>query len=374
MSSIIPRRVAALPWLIIGVSLALGLFGTAVLYSAANGSMTPWATPHLLQLIVFLGMALAIRLIPLDGLRMAAAPSYIACFLLLILVEVIGQVGGGSQRWLDVGFMTIQPSELIKIALVLLLAQFYERLPAAQTGARMGTIAPLLLMALPAALILIQPDLDAALVLIVAGAMVMFLAGVPLKYFGTATAAAAVLAPLAYFFVLEPYQRTRLIGFLDPESDPLGTGYHVIQSKIAIGSGGLFGKGFLNGSQAHLQYLPEHHTDLIFATMFEEWGLLGGVAVLFAFWLLLRWASQVGARSESRFGRLTALGMQTIIFLNVAMNMLTATGMAPVMGVPLPLMSHGGNAMMTILIAIGILMAIERNDKRQSLKSSLGSA
>jgi rod shape determining protein RodA len=349
---------------VISLILGLGLFGTAVLYSAANGSMSPWATPHLIQLAVFLAMALMIRLVRLDILRLIAIPAYVGCLLLLILVEVIGQVGGGSQRWLDVGPITIQPSELMKIALILLFARYYEQLPPAQTATRMGLVVPAAAMVVPAVLILIQPDLDAALVLVVAGAAIMFLGGVPLRVFGIGAVGAAVLAPLAYFFVLEPYQQTRLIGFLDPESDPLGTGYHVIQSKIAIGSGGFFGKGFLNGSQAHLDYLPEHHTDLIFATMFEEWGLVGGAAVLLAFWFLLRWARGVAARSQSRFGRLAASGMQVALFLYVAMNMLTATGLAPVMGIPLPLMSHGGSAMMTVLMAIGILMAIECSDVR----------
>ena len=364
MASLVPARLAALPWRVISLILGLGLFGTAVLYSAANGSMSPWATPHLIQLAVFLAMALMIRLVRLDILRLIAIPAYVGCLLLLILVEVIGQVGGGSQRWLDVGPITIQPSELMKIALILLFARYYEQLPPAQTATRMGLVVPAAAMVVPAVLILIQPDLDAALVLVVAGAAIMFLGGVPLRVFGIGAVGAAVLAPLAYFFVLEPYQQTRLIGFLDPESDPLGTGYHVIQSKIAIGSGGFFGKGFLNGSQAHLDYLPEHHTDLIFATMFEEWGLVGGAAVLLAFWFLLRWARGVAARSQSRFGRLAASGMQVALFLYVAMNMLTATGLAPVMGIPLPLMSHGGSAMMTVLMAIGILMAIECSDVR----------
>lgn len=370
MNSLVPARVAAMPWMVIFIVIALGLFGTGVLYSAANGAMSPWASPHLVQLAVFLAMALIIRLVPLEWMRLAAVPAYVACLLLLILVEVLGQVGGGSQRWLNLGVLSIQPSELMKLAIIVMVARFYERLPPTATATPKGAIPPLVLMAIPAALILIQPDLDAALVLFVSGGAIMFLAGVPLLYFALAVGSAAVLAPLAYFFVLEPYQQTRLLGFLDPESDPLGTGYHVIQSKIAIGSGGFFGKGFLNGTQGHLEYLPAHHTDLIFATMFEEWGLLGALVVLGAYIILFRWSWRVGVKAESRFGRLTAMGMQVTIFLALAMNLLTATGLAPVMGVPLPLMSHGGSAMLTVLLAIGVLMAIERSDVKRRRSAS----
>ncbi|NTZ42111.1 rod shape-determining protein RodA [Altererythrobacter sp. SALINAS58] len=363
MRSITPPLIASLPWRVIAVVSALSLFGTAVLYSAADGAMAPWATPHLLQFVVFLGMALCIRLLKLDLIRSLSFAAYLATLFLLILVEVIGQVGGGSQRWLSFGPITIQPSELMKIAIILALARFYELLPPGYINTSRAVWPALAIMGTPAALILIQPDLDAALILLVAGAVVMFVAGIPIRIFAMAGGAVAIVAPLAYFFLLEEYQQTRLNSFLDPEGDPLGAGYHVIQSKIAIGSGGLFGKGFLNGSQGHLDYLPEHHTDLAFSAMFEEWGLIGGLTLLVAYAWLLKWGFKTAHNARSRFAKLLAIGLTMTIFFYVAMNLLTATGITPVMGVPLPLISHGGSAMMTIMIAIGLLMAVERGEK-----------
>lgn len=364
MSRVVPATVASMPWGVITVLAGLSLFGTAVLYSAADGSLRPWALPHMIQFIVFLAVALVVRTLRLDTIRMLVMPAYVGCLFLLVLVEVIGQAGGGAQRWLNLGFMTLQPSELMKLAIVLALARFYEMIPPAAINTWAAIWPALLMMGTPAALVLIQPDLDAALVLIVGGAVVMFLAGLPLRIFGLAAAVSAVLAPLAYYFALQDYQRKRLGSFLDPESDPLGTGYHAIQSKIAIGSGGLFGKGFLNGTQGHLDYLPEHHTDLVFATLFEEWGLIGGLVLLAIYFWLFRWGYRVAANSPSRFGKLVAAGLTTTLFFYMAMHMLTATAITPVMGVPLPLVSHGGSAMMTVLLLIGLIMAVERDTKR----------
>lgn len=365
MRRILPSFLADFPWRIILLLTALAFFGAAVLYSAANASMSPWALPHVVRFVVFLGFALGIRMLTTEHLRLIAFPAYGVCLLLLILVELIGQIGGGAQRWLSIGPLTLQPSELMKIAIILALARLYELMPAGIMPTMAAIWPALLLMGMPAALVLLQPDLDTALILIVGGAVVMFLAGIPLKVFGWAAGVAAVLAPLAYFFVLKEYQQTRLMAFLSPESDPLGTGYHVIQSKIAIGSGGIFGKGYLNGTQGRLSYLPEHHTDLVFSTMFEEWGLIGGLALLLAYLVLFRWGNIVARGATSRFGKLMAAGLTATIFFYVAMNMLTATGITPVMGVPLPLISHGGSAMMTIMIAFGLIMAIERGEVQQ---------
>lgn len=364
MRDLVPAAVAAFSWKIIFTLIALATFGSLVLYSAAGGSWTPWALPHLVRFWLLLVVAvLVIRRFPLDFLRQIALPAYLGTLAMLVLVELIGQVGGGSQRWLDLGVLTLQPSELAKIAIVLLLARFYEQLPAGYVTTWRAMLPPLGIITLPALLVLIQPDLDAALVLIATGVLMMFLAGLPLRVFMVTGAVALMSAPAAYFFLLEPYQQTRLASFLAPESDPLGAGYHVIQSKIAIGSGGIWGRGFMEGSQARLSYLPEHHTDLVFAAMAEEWGLVGGAAVMFAYFVLLRWSIGVASAARSKFGKLTAMGLTVTIFLYIAMNMLTATGLTPVMGMPLPLISHGGSAMLTVMVAFGILMAIEREDK-----------
>ncbi len=371
MSRSIPAGIASLPWGLFLLLTALALFGTAVLYSAAGGSMAPWAGPHLRQFVVFAVVALVVRAMPLDVLRSMVIPAFVGSLLLLILVEVIGQIGGGSRRWLNLGFMTLQPSELMKLAVVLALARFYETLPpvAIRTWTAVWPAAAMLIV--PAALIAIQPDLDASLLILLIGAVMMFLAGLPLRLFLAAGAAMAVIAPLAYMFALKDYQRTRLIGFLDPESDPLGTGYHAIQAKVAIGSGGFWGKGFMKGTQSHLEYLPEHHTDLIFATLFEEWGLVGGLAILLTFMWLLHWGFRVAQLSPSRFGKLLAAGMTIVLFAYIAMNIATATALTPVMGMPLPLISHGGTAMLAVMLIFGLLMAVERDARRS--RRSMGS-
>ncbi len=339
---------------------ALVFFGGAVLYSAAGGSLTPWAATHVVRFFVFLVMAILLSLVPRELFRFAALPAYGVILILLILVELIGGISGGSQRWLNLGFMTLQPSELMKPAIVLALAQFYANLPPAMTASWRGLVPVLGLIGMPAAFVMLQPDLGTALAICFGGIVVTFLAGLPLRWFIGAGAAAAVAAPVAFFTLLHDYQRNRVTTFLNPESDPLGTGYHITQSKIAIGSGGMFGKGFGNGSQSHLNYLPESHTDFVFATMAEEWGMAGAVFVLVVFFLILRWGLSVARTSHDRFGRLLAAGMSLTIFFYVAINLMMVTGLAPVVGIPLPFMSHGGSSMMTNMICIGTIMAVDR--------------
>ena len=339
---------------------ALVFFGGAVLYSAAGGSLTPWAATHVVRFFVFLVMAILLSLVPRELFRFAALPAYGVILILLILVELIGGISGGSQRWLNLGFMTLQPSELMKPAIVLALAQFYANLPPAMTASWRGLVPVLGLIGMPAAFVMLQPDLGTALAICFGGIVVTFLAGLPLRWFIGAGAAAAVAAPVAFFTLLHDYQRNRVTTFLNPESDPLGTGYHITQSKIAIGSGGMFGKGFGNGSQSHLNYLPESHTDFVFATMAEEWGMAGAVFVLVVLFLILRWGLSVARTSHDRFGRLLAAGMSLTIFFYVAINLMMVTGLAPVVGIPLPFMSHGGSSMMTNMICIGTIMAVDR--------------
>ncbi|KPL67682.1 rod shape-determining protein RodA [Erythrobacter sp. SG61-1L] len=358
--SIVPAAVARLPWQVIIPLMALTTFGGAVLYSAAGGSMSPFAASHLVRFFVFLIMALIMARVPRDLVRWAAYPAYAAVLLLLMAVEALGAIGGGSQRWLNLGPLVLQPSELMKPTIVLVLASFYHTLPAGEVGGWRSIIPAGGLIALPMGLVLLQPDLGTALAIGFGGAVVIFLSGLPMRWFVGGGLAAAVAAPLAYFFALHDYQRRRVTTFLDPESDPLGAGYHITQSKIAIGSGGIFGKGFGNGSQSHLNYLPEPHTDFVFATMSEEWGLIGGLAVLLVFGVVLRWGWEVARRSPDRFGALLAAGMTSTIFFYVAINLMMVMGLAPVVGIPLPFMSHGGSSMMTNMICIGTLMMVDR--------------
>ncbi len=359
-NSIVPDPVARQPWRVILPLLALVLFGSTVLYSAAGGSLQPWAMTHFLRFFVFLAMAMVLARVPREMFKLAAYPLYGAVTVLLVLVETLGAIGGGSQRWLNLGFMTLQPSELMKPAIVLVLARFYDSLPPTMTASWRGLVPAAGLIGMPAALVMLQPDLGTALAICFGGLVVMFLAGLPLRWFIGAGAAAAVVAPIAFFTLLHDYQRNRVLTFLDPESDPLGTGYHITQSKIAIGSGGILGKGFGNGSQSHLEYLPEAHTDFVFATMAEEWGILGGFFVLLVFGLIFRWGLGVASRGADRFSRLLAAGMTVTIFFYVAINLMMVTGLAPVVGIPLPFMSHGGSSMMTNMICIGTIMAVDR--------------
>ncbi len=365
MSDFIPAPIAQLPWKTILLLFVLASFGFVVLYSAAGGSLTPWAGLHMVRFIIFLAMAVVLSRFKESFWKTMAFPVYIAVVLMLVGVELIGAVGGGSQRWLNFGFIRLQPSELMKVAIILAVARFYDLLPPSQIRT-WGAIWPLVaLLAVPAALILLQPDLGTTITVVAGALTIAFLAGLPLRLFIGGAAAIAILAPLAYFFALEEYQQKRVTTFLNPENDPLGSGYHISQSKIAIGSGGLFGKGFLNGTQSHLDYLPEGHTDFVFATMAEEWGLLGGILVLFCFFLLFRWGLGVAMRAKTRFSQLTAAGLTVTIFFYVAINLMMVMGLAPVVGIPLPFLSHGGSSMMTIMICVGILMSIERHPGRR---------
>lgn len=362
-SSIVPAPVARLPWRMLTLVIGIAVFGFVILYSAAGGSLRPWAMAQGIRFVVFLFGALMIARIREDVWRQLALPGYVLIVILLVAVELLGAVRGGSQRWLDLGFIRLQPSELMKPAIVLASARFYEMLPPNETR-RFGGIWPAaMLIGVPAALVMLQPDLGTALMIVAGGLTVMFLAGVPLRLFVGGALAFAVAAPLAVNFLLHEYQRNRVLIFMDPESDPLGTGYHISQSKIAIGSGGITGKGFLNGTQSHLDYLPEGHTDFVFATMAEEWGVLGGLFIIVAYLMVIRWGVNVGLQAQSRFAKLTAAGLATTIFFYVAINLSMVMGLAPVVGIPLPLVSFGGSAQMTVFLCLGILMSIERNNR-----------
>lgn len=362
--SLVPTPVAQLPWRLILLVAAIGGFGLVILYSAAGGNLQPWAWSQGLRFVLFLCAAIALSRVREEQIKAAAFPAFAVLLVLLLIVEIFGFVGGGSQRWLDLGFIRIQPSELMKPAIVLVLARFYDLLPAGEVR-RWSAIWPAaLLIAVPAALVMLQPDLGTALMIVAGGLTVTFLAGLPLRlYLGSALALAAA-APLA-FAMMHEYQRNRVLIFLDPESDPLGTGYHISQSKIAIGSGGLFGKGFLNGTQSHLDYLPEGHTDFVFATMAEEWGLAGGLFLIVAFLLVVNWGVRVAMRARTKFARLAAAGLATTIFFYFAINLMMVMGLAPVVGIPLPLVSFGGSAMMTVMLCLGLMMALDRSQRER---------
>ena len=362
--SILPAPLAAIPWRVIVPLTLLVCFGALVLDSAAGGVFQTYAASHLVRYVVFLAMAFVLSRFPRDLVLWAAYPAYGAIVVMLVLVELLGAVSGGSQRWLDLGFIRLQPSEFMKPCIVLVLAAFYHNLPPGMTGNWRALIPAAGLMVVPVGLVMLQPDLGTGLAIAFGATVVIFLAGLPLRWFVGAGLAALVAIPLAYFFALHDYQRNRVTVFLNPESDPLGTGYHITQSKIAIGSGGIFGKGFGNGSQSHLNYLPEPHTDFVFATMSEEWGLVGGLAVLLVFGIILRWGWTVARNAPDRFSSLLAAGMVWTMFFYVCINLMMVMGLAPVVGIPLPFMSHGGSSMMTNMICLGTLLMIDRWSKK----------
>ena len=362
--SIVPQPLTQFPWRVLALLLAIAGFGTIVLYSSAGGSIFPWAANQAVRFCIFTVMALVLSRIPVEVFARYTFPAYGAVLVALVLVELIGGVRGGSQRWINLGFMQLQPSEFMKPIIVLTVARFYALLPVGEIR-RWNAIWPaLVLIGLPWALVLVQPDLGTATMIAAGGVTVMFLAGLPLRLFIGSGLTVAAAIPIAFSF-LHDYQQKRVLIFLDPESDPLGAGYHISQSKIAIGSGGIWGKGFLQGTQSHLDYLPEGHTDFVFATMAEEWGLLGGVLMIGAFLLLFRWGLRVSMRTQDKFARMAADGLTTTIFFYVAINLMMVMGLAPVVGIPLPFMSYGGSSMLTVMLCIGIIMAIDRSGRRQ---------
>jgi rod shape determining protein RodA len=364
-SAIIPQPLARLPWRLIFMVLGIALFGVVNLYSAAGGSVQPWAVRQGAAVLLFLALAIAISKVREGTIKRLVLPAYVTIVLLLIAVDMLGFVGKGAQRWLDLGIIRLQPSEFMKPTIALVLARFYELLPAGEIKRWRAIWPAAILIGVPAVLVILQPDLGTGLMVTFAGVVVMFLAGVPLRWFLVPAGALGAAIPIIYQF-LHGYQRKRIDIFLDPESDPLGAGYHITQSKIAIGSGGFAGKGYLQGSQSHLQYLPEGHTDFAFATLAEEWGMLGGTLVILAYLMVLRWSMKVAANAPTRFGQLSCAGLSAVLFSYFAINLLMVMGLAPVVGIPLPLISYGGSAVMTVMICLGLLMSFERQQRTRN--------
>lgn len=354
-------------WSLVLLIAVIGMVGVAMLYSAGgdrfsgHGSMEPWAARHLVRLVAGMLIMFAIALVDLRLWLQYAYVIYGASILLLVAVELIGAIGMGAQRWINLGFFQIQPSEFAKIAIILALARYFHRLNIEDIGRPTRLIAPLLLVAAPVALVMKQPDLGTAVMLLAGGGAVFFLAGVRIWKFAVVTVAGLASIPIGWNFVLHDYQRQRILTFLNPESDPLGAGYHILQSQIAFGSGGVFGKGFLQGTQSHLDFLPERHTDFIFTMLAEEQGLIGGLVVLLLYAGLMVYGLAISVRSRNHFGRLVAMGVTTTVLLYVFINTAMVMGLIPVVGVPLPLVSYGGTALLTVLIACGLLMNVYIN-------------
>jgi rod shape determining protein RodA len=351
------EKLLSINWTLVLLLTIVACVGFAMLYSAANGSWHPWASRQAIRYVVALFIMLGVAVIDLRVWLRFAYVFYAIAAALLVVVEVRGAIGMGAQRWIDLGLIQIQPSEFMKIGLVLALARYFNGVTPEEIGNPLRLVVPTFLVLAPALLVLKQPDLGTAMMLVMGGGAMFFLAGVRLWKFGVVLAAGAAAVPVAWRF-LRDYQKDRIYTFLDPESDPLGAGYHSLQSKIAIGSGGVFGKGFLMGTQSHLSFLPERQTDFIFTMLAEEFGLVGGLAVLALYTLIFIYGFAIAFRSRSHFGRLLALGLTVNFFLYVFINTAMVMGLIPVVGVPLPLISYGGTAMLTVMIGFGLLMSV----------------
>jgi rod shape determining protein RodA len=357
------RKVLRLNWALILLVCAIASIGFLMLYSIAGGSLEPWAGRQMSRFAVGIAIMLIVAMIDIRFFRWASPLAYICAFALLLAVESIGETRMGAQRWIQVGPIQLQPSELMKIALVMALARYYDWLDRGRVSHPLWMLPPLLLIAVPMLLVLKQPDLGTALLLGLGGAMVMFMAGVSWWYFGTAigAAAGAVYAVMASrgteWQILKDYQYRRIDTFLNPDADPLGAGYHITQSKIAMGSGGFSGRGFMQGTQTRLNFLPEKHTDFIFTTLSEEFGFAGSVSLLALYMLTVAFGFASMAGNRDRFGALLTGGLTSTFFLFFAVNMAMVMGLMPVVGVPLPLVSYGGSAMLVLLLAFGLIQS-----------------
>ncbi|MGQ0665023.1 MAG: rod shape-determining protein RodA [Pseudomonadota bacterium] len=344
-------------WGLVALIALVSSIGFAMLYSAADGSFEPWAWRQMMRFAAGVLIMLAVAVIDLRVWYRAAYPFYFAALLLLVAVEIRGEIGMGARRWLDLWLVQIQPSELMKIALVLALARYFSTLSLDKVARPTRLVWPALLALVPAVLVVRQPDLGSAILFLGSAAVLFFLAGVRLWMLAGVGVAGAAAVPVAWVYLHE-YQRQRVLTFFNPESDPLGAGYHIIQSKIALGSGGIWGKGFLQGTQSYLQFLPEKQTDFIFTMLSEEWGIVGGLTLIGLYTAILLYGIAIAWRAKSQFGRLVAFGVIASFYIYAFTNMAMVMGLLPVVGQPLPLVSYGGTAMMTLLIGFGLLMSV----------------
>ena len=353
----IAEKLRHLNWGMVALIVLIGLIGVALLYSAGGKSWHPWAGPQLARFAVGVCLMIALALTDIRVWLQFAYPMYGIVLFMLIVVEVIGHTGMGAQRWISFGFVVIQPSELMKIALVLSLAKYFHGLSFEDIGQPLKLLPPLAMVMAPVGLVLLQPNLGTAMLLTLASGAVFFASGVRWWKFVIVMVIAAILLPIGWNH-LHDYQKARLMTFMDPGADPLGHGYNILQSKIAMGSGGLFGRGFGQGTQSQLQFLPEKHTDFIFVVLAEEFGMLGALFLLLLYFLLIAYGFMIALTCHNQFGRLAAFGLSVTLFLYVFVNVAMITGTIPVVGIPLPLVSYGGTAMLTLLIGCGLLLSI----------------
>ena len=351
-------KLSEIDWIFCLVLTLIAGAGAMMQFSIAGSAWMPWAAPTLIRYVVFFGLMIALSLVDLRVWFALAYPIYGIGLVLLVLVDLIGHHALGAQRWLQLGPIQIQPSEIMKIGVVLALARFYHGLSGQKAQFSWALVIPALLILVPVGLVAKQPDLGTGILILLTGAIVVVLAGLSWRVIAAGVLGGAVLAPLVYFFAMHDYQRERITTFLDPEADPSGAGYHTLQSSIAIGSGGLLGKGYGLGSQSQLNFLPEKQTDFIFATLAEEFGFVGCVSILALYAAVIFMALRTAYVSHSHFGRLAAAGITATFAFYVLINGSMVVGMAPVVGVPMPLLSYGGTVMLTVMVGFGLVMSV----------------
>ena len=360
-------KIFRMSFMYIFLIIVLALIGTMTLYSAANGNWEPWAIKHLLRFVLAMILMFALALVDAKQYYKGAYWFYFVALVLLFAVEIGGHVGMGAQRWIDLKLFKIQPSELMKIGIVLFMARYFTSTTIQGVKSIRGIIIPAIMTLVPVALIASEPDLGTSLMVLITAGVMFFAAGVQWWKFALVGGTIAGSLPLLWNFLHE-YQQNRVLTFLNPERDPLGAGYHIIQSKIAFGSGGIFGKGFLHGTQTHLNFLPEKHTDFIFTMFSEEFGLLGSVSLVSLNMLLLALGYVFAFRTRNYFARLTIIGLNTNYFLYVFINIAMVMGILPVVGVPLPLISYGGTVMFSIMASFGIMLCMSVSPNRENFE------
>ena len=357
------RKVLYINWPLVLLITAVCCIGFLMLYSVAGGRMDTWAEPQMIRFAVGMVIMLGLAFVPMWFWRGISVAAYVMCFLMLVAVDLFGVIGMGAQRWIDIGPIRIQPSELMKIALVLLLAAYYDWLPLNRVSRPLWVIVPVVLILAPTALVLMQPDLGTSIMLVAGGGIVMFAAGVSLWYFGAVIGAAVGLVVAVMrsrgtdWQLLRDYQFRRIDTSLDPTSDPLGAGYNIIQSQIALGSGGLSGRGFMQGTQSRLNFLPEKHTDFIFTVLSEEFGFIGASSLLVLYMLILGFCLYSALSNRDRFASLITIGISATFFLYFSINMATVMGLLPAKGSPLPLVSYGGTSLMILMLGFGLVQS-----------------
>ncbi|MDA8676989.1 rod shape-determining protein RodA [Candidatus Pelagibacter bacterium] len=349
-------RILSIDYILVVSILVLGIISMFAMYSTDGGEFKYHTNSHILRFCVFFALFFLVSLIQIRFWHDQSYLIYISFFLLLLGVKYFGLSSSGSKRWLDLYFMNLQPSELMKVGLILFLAKYYHRVSIENMNTLRYLFAPIIALIAPILLVATQPDLGTSILIAAGGVVVAWLAGVRIKFFAYSSILFLALLPVAISF-LKPYQKSRILTFLNPERDPLGAGYQIIQSKIAIGSGGLFGKGFLNGSQSYLDYLPEKHTDFIFTLFSEEFGFFGSLSILALYALIISRIIKIGNITRSTFGKLYCYSFATAFFICVVVNMMMVLGLLPIVGSPLPIMSYGGSSMMAIMFGLGIVMS-----------------